>query len=116
MLHAARIASVFACALAASTALGQGLGGAAPQIRSEQVGEGLYVLFGPGSGNVLVSIGASGVLAVDDGVGLAGPGGGRGQGDQQSHRGKGYGESFLHAPIVGMDGSLARPRQSGQRV
>ena len=54
-------------------------------------------------------------LAVDDDVGLAGPCGG-GEGDQQCHRGKGYGESFLHEPIVEMGGESARPRRSGGRV
>jgi glyoxylase-like metal-dependent hydrolase (beta-lactamase superfamily II) len=66
MPHAARIVSALVWALAAPIVLAQGL--ASPEIRSEQVGDGLYVLFGPGSGNVLVSIGDGGVLAVDDGV------------------------------------------------
>jgi len=46
--------------------IAQGL--ADPQIRSEPVGDGLVVLFAPGAGNVLVSIGNDGVLMVDDGV------------------------------------------------
>lgn len=66
MLSLSRSVSVVLFSLAAPAILAQGL--ANPEIRSEQVGDGLYVLFGPGSGNVLVSIGDSGVLLVDDGV------------------------------------------------
>jgi glyoxylase-like metal-dependent hydrolase (beta-lactamase superfamily II) len=55
-----------AAALVAPLAFGQGLG--TPEIRSESLGDGLHVLFGPGAGNMLVSIGDSGVLLVDDGV------------------------------------------------
>jgi glyoxylase-like metal-dependent hydrolase (beta-lactamase superfamily II) len=53
---------VFAAPAAMSQGPGQG------EIRTEQVGDGLYVLFGPGAGNMLVSIGDEGVLMVDDGV------------------------------------------------
>jgi glyoxylase-like metal-dependent hydrolase (beta-lactamase superfamily II) len=66
MSAAIRLSSVFLLALAAPAVIAQGLNN--PEIRSEQVGDGLHVLFGPGSGNVLVSIGDDGVLLVDDGV------------------------------------------------
>jgi glyoxylase-like metal-dependent hydrolase (beta-lactamase superfamily II) len=72
MPQAARIAIALLGALAAPIVLAQGL--ASPEIRTEQVGDGLHVLFGPGSGNVLVSIGDHGVLIVDDGVPVAVPG------------------------------------------
>jgi len=52
--------------LMAPAVTAQGL--ADPEIRSEPVGDGLVVLFAPGAGNVLVSIGDDGVLMVDDGV------------------------------------------------
>jgi glyoxylase-like metal-dependent hydrolase (beta-lactamase superfamily II) len=53
-------------ALVAPALFAQALGQA--EIRSEPVGDGLYVLFAPGAGNVLASIGDDGVLLVDDGV------------------------------------------------
>lgn len=52
--------------LLARPALSQGLGG--QEIRSESVGDGLHVIFGPGAGNMLVSIGDDGVVMVDNGV------------------------------------------------
>ena len=66
MSPAARIVTALVSAFVAPLALAQGLG--APEIRTETLGDGLYVLFGPGAGNILVSIGDSGVLLVDDGV------------------------------------------------
>ena len=41
---------------------------AGPEIRTEEVGAGLHVMFGPGAGNMLVSVGDDGVLMVDAGV------------------------------------------------
>lgn len=66
MLRNLRSVSIFLLALAVPAAFAQGL--ADGEVRTEQVGDGLYVLFGPGSGNVLASIGSDGVLIVDDGV------------------------------------------------
>lgn len=61
-----RYAVALASLLLAPVTFAQGLG--SPEIRSEAIGDGLHVLFGPGAGNMLVSIGDSGVLLVDDGV------------------------------------------------
>lgn len=66
MIRSTGFAAVLSIPLWASGALAQGLG--APEIRTQQVGDGLHVLFGPGAGNMIVSIGDSGVLMVDDGV------------------------------------------------
>jgi glyoxylase-like metal-dependent hydrolase (beta-lactamase superfamily II) len=62
----ARLVTAFAAVLLAPLAFAQGLG--TPEIRTETLGPGLHVLFGPGAGNMLVSVGDSGVLLVDDGV------------------------------------------------
>lgn len=66
MLRTSRFVSVFLATLAAPAVIAQGLNDA--EIRTEQLGDGLYVLFGPGAGNMLVTIGDNGVLMVDDGV------------------------------------------------
>ncbi len=70
-MHASkRITIALGCALAASA--GQAQDFDAASITSEPLGDGLYVLFGEGggviAGNMLVAIGDSGVLAVDDQV------------------------------------------------
>ncbi|HEY5665415.1 MAG TPA: MBL fold metallo-hydrolase [Gammaproteobacteria bacterium] len=62
----ARFFTALASIVMAPLALAQGLG--SPEIRSQALGDGFHVLFGPGAGNMLVSIGDSGVLLVDDGV------------------------------------------------
>jgi cyclase len=59
-------ATVWLAVFAAPAAIAQGLD--QPAIRTQAVGDGLYVLFGPGAGNMLASIGDDGVLMVDDGV------------------------------------------------
>jgi cyclase len=66
MIRTSRFVTALSVVLAAPVGIAQELGPSA--IRTEQVGEGLYVLFGPGAGNMLASIGADGVLLVDDGV------------------------------------------------
>jgi len=66
MSRASRFGLAALAALAAPALVAQGL--EQPEIRSEPIGDGLHVLFAPGAGNVLVSIGDSGVLLVDDGV------------------------------------------------
>ena len=66
MARSKLLIGVLAAVLWAPMAFAQGLG--APEIRTQQLGDGLHVLFGPGAGNMLVSIGESGVLMVDDGV------------------------------------------------
>ncbi len=66
MIVRARLVTALAVFLIAPLTFAQGLG--SPEIRSESLGQGLHVLFGPGAGNMLVSIGANGVLLVDDGV------------------------------------------------
>ncbi|MDX1562213.1 MAG: MBL fold metallo-hydrolase [Gammaproteobacteria bacterium] len=60
------VAAATSIALISLEVRAQGLD--APQIRTEQLGDGLWVLFGPGAGNMIVSIGDSGVLMVDNGV------------------------------------------------
>ena len=66
MSRAPRFGLAVVAALAAPVIAAQGL--EQPQIRSQQIADGLHVLFAPGAGNVLASIGDSGVLLVDDGV------------------------------------------------
>ncbi|HUF74246.1 MAG TPA: MBL fold metallo-hydrolase [Gammaproteobacteria bacterium] len=66
MSRTLRLVSAVLAALAAPAVIAQGL--EQPEIRTEPIGDGLHVLFAPGAGNVLVSIGESGVLLVDDGV------------------------------------------------
>lgn len=54
-------------ALAGPPAWAQGLATAdTAEVRSELIGDGLYVLYFPTGGNLLVSIGEQGVLTVDD--------------------------------------------------
>ena len=66
MTTQARNVTALLLVLAAPLAAAQDFG--APEVRSEPLGDGLHVVFGPGAGNMLVSIGDSGVLLVDDGV------------------------------------------------
>lgn len=66
MSRASTFVLAVVAAFAAHAIAAQGL--EQPEIRTEEIGDGLHVLFAPGAGNVLVSIGGDGVLLVDDGV------------------------------------------------
>jgi len=59
--------TVLALVLASPAVLSQGLAAAdADAVRTQQIGDNLYVLYFPTGGNVIVSIGEQGTLLVDD--------------------------------------------------
>ncbi|HEX9875342.1 MAG TPA: MBL fold metallo-hydrolase [Gammaproteobacteria bacterium] len=70
-MRAIGILVIVAGALATRIGLAQGLTtsaeqAAAEEIRTEQLGDGLFVMYFPSGGNVIASIGEQGVLIVDD--------------------------------------------------